>query len=411
MSTTYKVQPGDTLETIARKQYGTETAAKQISDANPGLSATLIPGTQIITPTAPGTAPDVIPQVSANNENEVAVIIEGQTFRFWENISITRAIDSMDLVEFTAPFDSEAEGFRATFQPFTFKPLSITVGGEALFTGTLVAVDPKIENKRKVLSVGAYSLPGVLNDCTPPASAFPLEFNNQRLKEIAASIAAPFGITTEFQADQGDVFARVACNPGKRALVFLIELAQQRNLIVSSSSIGHLIFLQSVEVGNPVALLSQGDIPVLSISPAFSSQDYYSHLTGIKPVVVGTEGSQFTVKNSRLQGVVRPITFNVTDTESGGVKTAVEAKSGRMFGNMASYSVKLSTWRDTTGSLWKPNTTIKLIAPEAMIYSNYEFVIRSIVFNRDSASETATLNLVIPGSFSGKNPEVLPWEN
>ncbi len=411
MSTTYEIQPGDTLESIARKQYGNEAGAKQIEEANPGLNKTLIPGTQIITPAIPGTAPDVIPQISANNENEVAVIIEGQVFRFWESIQITRSIDAMDTVEFTAPFDAEAPGFKETFEPFSFKPLLITVGGNALFTGTMVAVTPNIQNKKKIISVSCYSTPGVLNDCTPPASAFPLEYNNQGLRDIAASLVAPFGITTEFIADQGDIFPRVACPAGAVILRFLIDLAQQRNLIISSSSDGKLVFWQSVDGGSPVAFLSQGNMPFLALSSAFSPQEYYSHITGIEPVIVGSEGSQFTVKNPRLQGVVRPFNFSASDTETGNLKTAVEAKSGRMFGNMASYSLKVSIWRDSSGKLWEPNTTIKLIAPEAMIYSEYEFVIRSIVFHRQRASETATLNLVIPGSFNGKIPEVLPWEN
>ena len=410
MSTTYNVQPGDTLESIARKQYGTESASKQIAEANPGLSEPLTAGVQIITPSAPGDLPEVIPQISADNENEVAVIIEGSVFRFWEQITITRSIDAMDVINFSAPFDPEAEGFRDTFRPFTFKPMQITVGGEPLFTGTLITVNPKIENRRKTLMVGGYSLPGVLNDCTPPASSFPLEFNNQSLREIAAVMTAPFGIAVDFRAGQEDSFLRVACDPNKRVYAFLVELAKQRNLIVSSSSNGELIFWQSVEAGNPVAILIQGDKPVLSITPFFSPQEYYSHITGIEPVVVGSEGSQFTVKNERLKGVLRPINFNANDIEGAAIKEVVEAKSGRMFGNMASYTIKVSTWRDSSGNLWTPNTTVKVRAPGAMIYNDYEFIIRAVIFNRERASETATLNLVIPGSFSGQNPEVLPWE-
>ena len=111
-----------------------------------------------------------------------------------------------------------------------------------------------------------------------------------------------------------------------------------------------------------------------------------------------------------MQGVTRPITFKAPDTLNADVKAVAEAKAGRMFGNMASYSVNVDTWRDSSGQLWTPNTTVKLQAPDAMIYSEYEFVIRSVEFNRERALETATLDLVIPGSFSGQVPEVLPWD-
>ena len=410
MFTTYSVITGDTFESISRKKYGTEKEADRIARANPGVAEPLTAGTTLTVPVLPDAPQNLQQAADSSTEDEVAILIDGKRFRFWDKVRITRAIDTMDTVEFGAPFDADAPGFRETFRPFSFKTVVITVGGTPLFTGTMVAVSPVVENAQKVISVSGYSLPGVLNDCTSPASSFPLEFDNQGLREIATAMAAPFGISVDFQADQGAVFERVASEPGKKVLAFLTELAKQRNLIISSSSRGKLNFLQSSEGGPPVARLQQGAAPILSVTPSFSPQEYYSHITGIEPVVVGQAGSQFTVKNPRLLGVTRPLTFKAPDTLAADVKSAVEAKAGRMFGNMASYSVRVATWRDPSSRLWEPNTTIKLLAPDAMIYKEYEFIIRSIEFSRDRATETATLNLVIPGSFSGKIPEALPWD-
>lgn len=410
MSITYNVIAGDTFDSIARKKYGSEKDADLIARANPGVAEPLTAGTTLIVPVLPDAPKNIQQAADSSTDDEVAILIEGKRFRFWDKVRITRAIDTMDTVEFGAPFDSEAPGFKETFRPFSFKTVVITVGGIPLFTGTMVAVNPVIENGQKIVAVGGYSLPGVLNDCTSPASSFPLEFDNQGLREIATALAAPFGVSVDFKADQGAVFERVASEPGKKVLAFLTELAKQRNLIISSSSRGKLVFLQSSDGGQPVARLQQGAAPVLSVTPFFSPQEYYSHITGIEPVVVGLAGSQFTVKNPRLLGVTRPLTFNAPDTLGADVKSAVEAKAGRMFGNMASYSVRVATWRDPSGNLWEPNTSIKLLAPDAMIYKEYEFIIRSIEFSRDRATETATLNLVIPGAFSGKIPEALPWD-
>lgn len=411
MSTTYNVITGDTFESISRKKYGTQNEAQRIANANPGAAQPLVAGVTLIIPILPDAPQNLRQSASSVTPDEVAVLIQGSRFRFWNEIRITRSIDTMDTVEFGAPFDSQAPGFRESFRPFSFKPVVITVGGSALFTGTMVAVSPVVENGQKIVSVSGYSLPGVLNDCTPPASAFPLEFNELGLQEIATSLAAPFGISVEFKADQGPIFERVACEPGQRVLTFLTELAKQRNLIISSSPLGALVFLQSSQGGGSVANFAQGSAPLLSVTPFFSPQEYYSHITGIEPVIVGLEGSQFTVKNPRLLGVIRPLTFKAPDTEDSDVLATVEAKAGRMFANMVSYSIRLATWRDPSGDLWQPNTAIKLIAPDAMIYKEYEFIIRSIQFEQDSKTQTATLNLVMPGAFSGKIPESLPWDD
>lgn len=410
MSTTYRVAPGDTFDSISRKKYGTQAEAGRIARANPGVSEPLASGTEVIVPPLPDAPADRGNAIPAATLDEVALLIDGQRFRFWDRMSITRAIDSMDTVTFGAPFDHQAPGFRETFRPFSFKPVAILVGGDPLFTGTMVDVLPSLANGSKTIAVSAYSRPGVLNDCTPPASAFPLEFDAADLRTITDALIGPFGLAPEFRANAGGAFERVACSPGKEVLAFLAELAKQRGLVISSTERGNLLFWDEVETGSPVARLQQGETPVLSVEPVFAPQQYYSHVTGVEPVVVGLSGAQYTVRNPRLSGITRPHSFEARDTLEADIKGATEAKAGRMFGNVAAYTARVTTWRDPQGELWKPNTTLKLTAPDAMIYNEYEFVIRSVSFEQGPAARTATIELAIPGSFRGTIPEALPWD-
>lgn len=409
----YVTGPGDTFAIISRRVYGVETEAARVARANPGAFEPLSPGTFLDIPPLPNAPQNAIPQAPDATPNEVAILINGERFRFWESVRITRAVDMIDTVEFTAPFEPDSPGFRATFRPFSFQRAEITVGGALLFTGTVVGITPAVEPEKSSIVVSAYALPGVLNDCTPPPppnDAESLQFDGQTMRQIANSICSSFGLNTEFRASAGAVFEEVACEPGTQALSFLTELAKKRNLVISNTERGALLFWQSVKTGSPVARLYDNRSPVISVLPSFSAQEYYSRITGISPVAIGTEGSQFTVKNPRLTGVVRPLTFKATDSEDVDTKTVVDAKIGRMFGNMVSYSVKVNTWRDPSGALWKPNTTVILTAPRAMVYSQYEFLIRNVDLVRDASGESATLNLTLPGAFEGKVPERLPWD-
>lgn len=410
MSTTYNVIDGDTFEVISRKVYGVETESNRIAQANPGVAEPLTPGTIIIIPVIPDAPKNLQQNFLTTNPDEVAILIENNRFRFWDSMRVTRSIDAIDVIEFGAPLDVDIPSFRDTFKPFSYKDTVVTVGGVSLFTGTMVSVVPVVDTLKRIVTVGCYSIPGVLNDCTPPASTYPLEFNNQGLNDIANTLAGPFGVNVIFEVDQGATFERVAIKPDEKIFSFLSKLAKQRNLILTNDSIGNLTVWQSVTRGNPIARLQQGESPLISITPFFSAQDYYSHITGLDPVQIGSKGSQFTVRNSRLLGVVRPLTFTATDTNDSNIKSAVESKAGRMFGNLVSYTVKVSTWRDSSGELWEPNTTIILNAPDAMIYNDYEFIIRSVEFDKNSTTKTANLNLVLPGSFSGEIPDNLPWD-
>ena len=410
MSTTYKVVAGDTFGLIARKQYGTEIQASRIIRANPGIAEPLTPGTSITIPTIPTAPKDLKTATAASNEDEVALLIDGERFRFWEAVRIRRSLDSLSTISFSAPFEPDNIEFRNIFRPFSFRDVDITVGGIPLFAGTMLTPAPQLTSKKRTVSVDAYSLPGVLDDCPPPASTYPIEFDEQGLKEIAVSLCLPFGIGVKFLVDQGPAFEQVADETGKEVLSFLADLAKQRNIVISDTPAGELLFWQSVEPGKPVAILSEGSSPVLSVIPRFNPQGYYSEITGLDSVEVGFDGSQYTVKNPHLKGVLRPKVFTPKDTEDGTIKAAVEAKIGRMFGNMVSYDVFISTGRDPQGDLWTPNTTIKLTAPGAMIYNEFEFVIRNVELIAEKDKRTAVLNVVIPGSFSGKIPEALPWD-
>ena len=81
-----------------------------------------------------------------------------------------------------------------------------------------------------------------------------------------------------------------------------------------------------------------------------------------------------------------------------------------MFAEMASYTLSaLPTWRDPQGDLWEPNTTIVVAAPEAMIYTPTEFLIRRVTLSATPEERKASLDLVLPGAFSGSAPKALPW--
>jgi prophage tail gpP-like protein len=409
LSSTYSVKTGDTFSIIARKVYGIDSESQRIARANPGAIEPLVESTTLIIPLLPGSPLNALP-VTPSTGDEVSILIDGQRFRFWSTVIITRSIDAMDSIRFSAPFEPDKQDFKKTFRPFSFRDLIVNVGADTLFTGTLVDSLPSLDNDQRTIDVTGYSLPGVLSDCTAPASALPLEFNNQTLKEIAIIVAELFGLSVRFETDEGPAFDRVSLDSDKKVFSFLAKLAQQRGVITASTQRGELLFTRSIDTGNPVSRLTQGSTPLLSVEPVFKPQSYYSHITAIETTVIGLEGDKHTVKNERLPNVIRPFTFKANDVAQGEIKVAAQSKIGRMFGSAVSYSTTVNTWRDVNGTLWTPNTFVTLDAPGAMVYSEYTFLVRSVEFTRTGTQFAARLNLVLPGAFNGQIPESLPWD-
>lgn len=411
MSRSYQVRAGDTYSTIARRVYGDDQKSFLIRNGNPGSSEPLQPGVSIIIPDDPAGMPSGSANAAASEPNEISLVVSGVRFRFWTAVTINMAIDTQSIVEFTAPFEPDDQNHREMFRPFSFKGVTVDVAGIRLFTGTMVAPTPSLTTDSRTVSVSCYSKPGVLGDCTAPASSYPLEWSGATLRVIAEKVAGLFGIGVVFDGDPGGPFKKVALEPGTKALDFLSDLASQRLFTIGSTADGKLKFSREPATpSQPVASLSQGVAPLISVTPQFSPQDYYSHVTGIAPVVIGSAGTKFTVKNARLAEVLRPFTFDANDSKDNDVKQTTETKAGRMIANAAAYDLELATMRDQYGNLWMPGTYISLLAEGAMVYSRYTFLIRSVKLEKTQNSEKATLTVIIPGSLSGVMPGVMPWD-
>lgn len=402
MSITYNTISGDSFDTVARKKYGTALGLL-IRSANPSVSEPIPPGTTLVIPDQPNSPKDQHGGAVSEGQDEVAILVGGELFRFWSIISVTRTIDQMDTFALSAPTTT-------AFKPLTFETVSITVGGTPLFTGTMLGVQPSVSASLQIDEVNGYSLPGVLNDCTMPSSAYPVEFNDQTLEQISKTLLLPFGITSVFVDPAGSTFDRVSMGEGEKVLAFLAKLAKQRNLVIGSETLGFLRFSSPNGEGNIVARLQQGTAPLVSINPLFNPQQYYSDVTGIEPVLVGLQGQKHTVKNDRLSSVVRPFTFVVHDAVQGGLKAVVEAKAARMFADAVKYTVDVATWRNAEGGLWSPGDTIQLDAPSAKVFGFFTFLIRSVTFRAMPNGRTASLDLVLPTVFSGGIPERMPWD-
>lgn len=370
----------------------------------------------------------------------ISLEIDGKQFRGWNKAELKQAIDVFSSVGFSAPFEPDNKEFRQLFRPFSYKTVRLFIDGDLQFTGTLINVEPNAESDKKEISVSSYARPGVIEDCEPPASAYPLEFDGLDILQICQQLCAPFGFTAEvefesivrdgsnldveFQAKKikrgkrggivggkGSKFARLALNPGDDLKGFFTGLAKQRGLVLADTPNGDLLLRNSVSPGNPVATFVEGEKsgPV-KVTANFNPQEYFSEITAWTPSTRRKKGDKYTEANKRLSGVVRPTSFKPDDTDKSQASDAAKAKMGRMFGNMVGWEMEVPAFVDPSGNQWKPNTTIKLTWPSAYIFKATELLVREVTKTQEGDSFGAKLVLILPGAFSGEIPDSFPWD-
>lgn len=348
------------------------------------------------------------------------MVIDGKAWVHWDDLEIHHSIDSHPTAGFAAPFDPDRTAFVETLVPFSYKPFALTIGDEPLFTGQLVEVTPQGDPDSSVVQCAAYSKAAQLEENNLPAEHIPFEASGLSLSQIAQRLAGIWGVNVSLLADEGAAFKRVKTRQKKidtriegdqKVDDFLVELAKQRGLVRTSDRRGDLVLWKSVRSGRPVARFVEGTPSMSSIETTFNPRDYYSEITGYTSTKRGATGAKFTERNQRLAGgILRAHSFKLDDIEKADGPAAVKAKMARMFANAVSYVINVPSWRDPSGALWEPNTTVTVLAPHAMIYSECEFLVRDVFLKENASERTASLGVVLPGAFSGEAPARLPWE-
>jgi len=335
----------------------------------------------------------------------------GARFGHWSEVELARSLDGYSAVSLSGPFDHDRLEVRRAFAPLEFPRVAVKIAGELVLTGYVKDVAPDVQATIASVGVTAYSIAHELTEICIDPERLPIEFNGLDLKQIAGKVVtASIGEDSRFDGNPGGAFARVRAEPDTDIHSFIVDLARQRGFVLSDTPSGAAWFRAEAPLGAPVARL-KGQ-PLVRVRPAFDPSNWFSTVTGRAKRKAGKAGSRYTEVNPLYRAEhPRCHTLKLDDLESADVPNSAKAAIGRMIASVVSYTLDdVPTWRDPSGKLWEPNTTVTLLAPEAMVYRETEFIIRTVVLKQNPEAETASLGLVLPGTFGGTLPRGLPWE-
>jgi len=425
MSRRHTVVSGDTLSAISVRYLGSSLRWRKIVDVNPQLagrrtasdgSPLIFPGDVLLIPenlTDKPAAPQITQTIAlSEKEQDVSIVIDGMKFTGFTSYEINLSCDSLDNFSFTAPHDVAVKDLKEAITPFAFKNCELYYSGKLLFKAYLLTPDPELTADATEITLQGYPLCGVLNDCTVPPAMYPLEYFNATIRDIADPIAEAYGIRVLYPDGPGDPFIEVGAEANERILSFLLKLAQQRRLLFTNDENGRLVFYKGRKQ-SAFMQLKEGSEPLVSITPQFNAQGFFSHITGHTRCDIFLDPLSFTFENNYLinKGIIRHEAIIVHDADlMSDLENAVKAHAGRMFADCISYKAKCDTHLNGNGQLFRKGMTVCVDAPGAMISRQSNFIARNIKLLRDAKGKTTEIDLVLPGSFTEELPEVLPWE-
>ena len=434
MPTNYKTVNGDSPRSIAAKFYGDRSKGFLIQGANPGLkftdlpittSQTLLIGQDVIIPDQvepiPSETPetqktislfDTTPQkIGAADEDEVAILINGNLFRTFDNLQINFAYDKI-AAEFTfdSPFDPDVPEYRDAFRQ-KWQATSVFIGGKLVVPGQSWAT-PNLTSNRNNVMVKGYSKTGSIEKS---ALTEPFEFEEgTTYAGLITDIASRMGLAVVIDPAAAAIAEkpfekRISFSPTEAAGGKLISLARERGLILSPTFNGRILVTMPKTNAVTIQALVSGERPALNFTPQYNADALHTSYIGYAPDSPDeeTEAGNTIIDGYPQPGIIPRIKGIVPrDTDNQNIEDAIRAERGRAFAAWFALTITVAGWRDRNGNLYQPNNIVTARAPRAMIYEDTALFIRAVSLRKASNNKSTKLDLILPEALTGKDLKI-----
>ncbi len=336
--------------------------------------------------------------------------INNKKFDFFNELTVTLTYASAgSTFSFSGFFAPENRDRKGLFRPFTYQKVEVLDDfDKRLITGRILNhgfVDSRL---KALTAISGYSLPGVLQDCPIPLELYPLQSDGKTLKEITEALIKPFGlnlvISPAVAAEANEPYPQTEATEKQSIFSYIDELASQKNIVISHTSAGSLLFTRSRTDANPIAEFIEG-IPGVKMSLSCDGQSMHSKITVQKQPDAENDNAGEETVNNPFVSIFRPTVKSQTSGDDIDTAQAVKnALSNELKSIVLTIETDRWTWNDDGKVTMTPNNIITVHNHHLHLYNFTKFFVQSITFIRNSKEQKAILTCVIPEVYNSETP-------
>jgi prophage tail gpP-like protein len=337
--------------------------------------------------------------------------LRNRTVDFFQRFNISLRYDSVaSTFAFNGYFNPDNIEHKELYCIGHYHLCTLEHDGELLVTGYMLSENLKDTSNSQPVSVGGYSLPGVLEDCQIPRS-IALQSDGLSLREISQKLTAPFKLKTiidpSVSAKMNEVYEKTTAKESETIKSYLTELATQKNIIITHTPKGELYYTRAKTKQTPILNYGGDGIPCPEMGLSFNGQAMHSHITVVKQASVRSGGNsgESEVRNPYVPYVYRP---RVVLQNSGDDIDTEQAAKNILASELKNLKLTITTDRwQIDGKVIKPNNLITVLNPKVYLYKRTTWFIEQVDLQGDNTSTTATLTCVLPEVYSGETPKYI----
>lgn len=286
------------------------------------------------------------------------------------------------------------------------EPCEVWIDGEPVITGYVDHVTLHMDASNHTVEVSGRDATADLVDCSAVRKAG--QWRGLRIEQIAAELAAPFGIKVRAEVDTGKPLGSFALQEGETVFDAIERAARIRALLLVTDGKGGLVITRAGtgRVATPLVLGQN----ILEAKAALDMRDRFSTYT-IKGQAPGSDffnaKAASQIKAQAIDpGVTRHRPLIITNDAPDIAATLAQRAAWEANVRAArSHEIEVTVqgWRHAAG-LWRHNTLVHVVAQPLRL--DDELLITAVTYTRDERGSTAVLRLTRRDAFTA-----LPMKN
>lgn len=343
--------------------------------------------------------------------------IRNRKVDFFNDFTVKLQYDSIaDAFSFSFYFNPDNREHRDMLCIGHYHLCKVTHNGETLITGYVLGQKFTTSAAANMVSIGGYSLPGVLEDCEIPTSLYPLQSDGISLKSIAERLIQPFGLKLKIDpavsSAVNSAFKSTTASETQTVKAYLDELASQKDIVLSHDEFGNLLFTKAKTNQQPILdfdVQNGKSIPGTTFTLDYGGQQMHSHITVQKQADSdGGNAGEFTIRNPFvINSVYRPKTISQSSGDDNDTEKAAKSALAAELKNLK-LTITTDRWL-VDGKILRPNNIITVRDPGIYLFKKTKWFIESIDYTGNESINTCVLHCVLPCVYDGSTPEYI-WK-
>lgn len=340
--------------------------------------------------------------------------INGLYYLHFNDVVLASSLDSVaSTFAFTAKYDPANAQHRELFKPLSFHKVEMFDDDDKLlFTGEIVNNGFKSSAVPELVTLSGYSFGGVLEDCTIPYGAYPLESLDRSLKEIAERLLKYFGlkliIYDNVKAECNQIYTKSVAELSGSVKDYLARLASQRNVVLSHDTTGNVILYRPDAKALPKGFFTKEN--TLNMGFEIMGQGMHSTLTTIRQPskkdagVFAAGNNGLTATDTITNPLVKKYRPHVDVLSSGSETDTSKGVRNTLASELKNIKLgfELNRWEDIG-----IGDVVEVQNDECYINKRTRFMVESTSRAENTQAKTQVFTLVLPETFTGEQPKLI----